>query len=90
MNKNEIRELTDAEVEKLVPLKNKAGKSSIRKYAFRLEVGKVLSIPRGWQKAYKYKPATTLGSLLYHKQKKFSVRQNDLDGKRIYAVKRIK
>lgn len=81
--------LTKDERIRLVPVGTQRT-SPLRKNAFSLEVGEALFVPKKEFKGYKYSPKTTIGSLLYHQNKKFSSRQHELDKVRGFVVERVK
>jgi hypothetical protein len=85
-----MRKLTLEERIRLVPVGKNAGSSPVRKHAFELAVGDMIFLPKNEWKKYKYSARTTIGSLLYHKEKKFSAKQHSLDKIKGYVIERVK
>jgi len=83
-----MKKITPEERIRLVPIHSKIGSSPIRKHAFSLEVGEAIFLPKKEWKSYKYSPKTTIGSLLYHKDKKFTAKQHTLDKVLGYCIER--
>lgn len=85
-----MRTITSEDEKKIIPHRFMVRTSPLRRNAFALSKGESIFLPRWEWKGYKYSPKTTVPSLLYNKEKKFSCFQVRFGKQAGYQIKRVK
>jgi hypothetical protein len=83
-----MKVLTKEEQARLIPSNRVVRKSSLRHTAFNLDKDDVLFVSKKDWKTFGYSKITTIGSLLWDREKKFTTAKVSLDDEHGWSVKR--